>query len=516
MPASHHAAHFFTSTTSGTRACRLWVAVQVAWLLSVVVAKVGAAPADWFGIRVVDDATGRGVPLVVLTTTHHLPFVTDSAGWVAFQEPGLMEREVYFHVRSPGYSVAKDGFGYEGVKLRPRAGAKVEVKVKRSIVAERLYRVTGEGIYRDSVLLGEPVPLKNPVFNTITGQDSVQAVPWRGRLFWLWGDTNQAGYPLGNFHSTCAWSDLPGQGGLPASVGVDLDYLKNPLGQARRMVPMEKPGVVWVFGLLAVSDSKGGETLLGHYGRYKSLSEQVEHGLVEWDESLGHLVPRKVLAPDNIWRHPVGNAVRVQVAGADHFYFVDNFAMVRVEARHEAVLDPAAYEALAWDGKSAGYIWQKQAPPASQQDEAKRLQSKAMPPEKARFQVEDAATGAPILVHRSSIAWSPYRQRWIMIASQVKGKESHLGEVWYAEALEITGPWKKAVKVASHPKYTFYNPRQHPYFVNEGGRKIFFEGTYTETFSGNPVATPRYDYNQLMYRLDLDAPALAPARVPGP
>lgn len=514
MPSSHHAARLFTSKKPW--ACRSVVraALGAAWLLTF--AQVAAAPADWFGIRVVDEATGRGVPLVILTTTNHLSFVTDSAGWVALLEPGLVDREVYFHLRSPGYSVAPDGFGYQGVKLRPRVGAKVEVKVKRDVVAERLYRITGEGIYRDSVLLGEPVPLKNPVFNTITGQDSVQAVPWRGRLFWLWGDTNQAGYPLGNFHSTCAWSDLPGQGGLTASIGVDLDYLKNPQGQARRMVPMDKPGVVWVFGLLAARDAKGSETLLGHYGRYKSLSEQVEQGLVEWDEAQGHFVPRKVLAPDNTWRHPVGNAVRVQDAEADRFYFVDDFAMVRVEARAEAVLDPAAYEALAWDEKSGGYLWQKQAPPASQEAEETRLKSKAMPPGKARFQVKDAATGAPIRVHRSSIAWSPYRKRWIMIASQLKGKESHLGEVWYAEAEEITGPWQRAVKVASHPKYTFYNPRQHPYFAEEDGRKIFFEGTYTETFSGNPVATPRYDYNQLMYRLDLDDPRLVPARVPGP
>ncbi len=32
---------------------------------------------------------------------------------------------------------------------------------------------------------------------------------------------------------------------------------------------------------------------------------------------------------------------------------------------------------------------------------------------------------------------------------------------------------------------------------------IFFEGTYTTTFSGNPDPTPRYDYNQIMYQLDL-------------
>jgi hypothetical protein len=33
---------------------------------------------------------------------------------------------------------------------------------------------------------------------------------------------------------------------------------------------------------------------------------------------------------------------------------------------------------------------------------------------------------------------------------------------------------------------------------------IFFEGSYTTTFSDGAQPTPRYDYNQIMYRLDLD------------
>ncbi len=45
-------------------------------------------------------------------------------------------------------------------------------------------------------------------------------------------------------------------------------------------------------------------------------------------------------------------------------------------------------------------------------------------------------------------------------------------------------------------------------FDKDGGRVIFFEGTYTHTFSGNPDATPRYDYNQILYKLDLSGPRL--------
>ncbi|MFQ5731289.1 MAG: hypothetical protein ACE5KM_04960, partial [Planctomycetaceae bacterium] len=66
-----------------------------------------------------------------------------------------------------------------------------------------------------------------------------------------------------------------------------------------------------------------------------------------------------------------------------------------------------------------------------------------------------------------------------------------------------------ARKIVTHDKYSFYNPKQHPMFDKRGGRVIYFEGTYTNTFSGNPDRTPRYNYNQILYRLDLADPRLA-------
>ena len=108
-----------------------------------------------------------------------------------------------------------------------------------------------------------------------------------------------------------------------------------------------------------------------------------------------------------------------------------------------------------------------------------------------------------------------HRQKWVLIGVQkslAKESASHLGEVYYAEAAAVYGPWRKAVKIASHPQYSFYNPRQHPYFAEQNDRVIYFEGTYTHTFSGNTHPTPRYEYNQLLYRLDLDDERLAAAR----
>jgi len=88
-----------------------------AWLMVVI---FGGSTALWgddpksFQIRVVDEETGRGVPLVELRTVHEQLFVTDSSGRVAVREPEMIGQAVYFHVRSHGYEFPRDGFGFRG------------------------------------------------------------------------------------------------------------------------------------------------------------------------------------------------------------------------------------------------------------------------------------------------------------------------------------------------------------------------------------------------------------------
>ena len=112
------------------------------------------AAGRWFELQCVDAQTKRGIPMVELATVNHLRYVTDNEGRVAFCEPGLMGQEVFFHVRSSGYEVPSDGFGYRGVRVRPESGKRHEIRLQRLNVAERLYRITGEGRLRDSILLG--------------------------------------------------------------------------------------------------------------------------------------------------------------------------------------------------------------------------------------------------------------------------------------------------------------------------------------------------------------------------
>ncbi|GIT05037.1 MAG: hypothetical protein CM1200mP29_04480 [Verrucomicrobiota bacterium] len=112
-----------------------------------------------------------------------------------------------------------------------------------------------------------------------------------------------------------------------------------------------------------------------------------------------------------------------------------------------------------------------------------------------------------MLTQHGSVYWNDYRQRWVMVISQSFGS-SMLGEIWFAEAARPEGPWAYARKIVTHDDYSFYNPKQHPYFAKDGGRTLFFEATYTSTFSGNKYPTPLYDYNQVMYRIQLNDPRL--------
>jgi len=97
-----------------------------------------AAAAEVHAIQVVDDVTGRGVPLVELKTTGKIRYYTDSNGIVAFDEPGLMNRSVFFTVSSHGYEYPADGFGIRGVRVQTKVGGEAVVKIHRVNVAGRL------------------------------------------------------------------------------------------------------------------------------------------------------------------------------------------------------------------------------------------------------------------------------------------------------------------------------------------------------------------------------------------
>lgn len=474
-------------------------------------------PGEYFAIQVVDRQSGRGVPLVELRTTNLIRLVTDSNGIVAFLEPGLMDREVFFFVESPGYEVPKDGFGMKGVRLRTTPGTTAVVRIDRLSVAERLYRVTGQGIYRDSILTGRAVPLKNPVLNgQVMGQDSVEAVLYHGKLFWTWGDTGRPSYPLGHFAMSGAVSDLPGRGGLDPSVGVDLEYFVDQDGFSRPVARTKEPGLVWLDGFVVVKDDAGRERMVAKYARLKNLGTVLERGLMAFNDDTGSFEPILRCDPNShaLPSPDFGHALPATVNGRPYYYFAMPFPLrvrMRVEATWAAVIDPNRYElftAMQTDEATgnAPYRW---VPYREQNGVTKARIARVLEKEKETSRFYDIESGKQITPHGGSVFFNAYRRKWVSIFLQIGGESSMLGEVWCAEADTPVGPWAYARKVVTHNKYSFYNPLHHPFFDQDGGRTIYFEGTYSWTFSGSEeTATPRYDYNQIMYRLDLGDPRM--------
>jgi len=501
-------------------------ALPLLFALACPLAQAPERPAP-FGIQVVDAATGRGVPLVELRTVEGLHYVTDSAGWVAFDEPGLLGETNWFFVTSHGYRIEPDGFGYRGVRLDTVPGGRARVEIERVNLAERLYRVTGQGIYRDSLLLGEPVPIEAAALNGgVLGQDSVVPVVFGGRILWFWGDTDRAAYPLGLFEVAGAWSELPDAGGLDPAVGVDLHYFTGKDGFARAMCPIDGPGPVWIFGQM-VLDVDGTETLFTHYDRRKSLGERYEHGLARWDPAAETFEKWCEFEVDSRL-HPSGQTIRVEDRGKTWFVFPSPYPHLRVEATLAAVGDSAQYQGYTCLRPGAAldpdrdpvqrdaegrvvWGWKTNTAPLDETREDELVRRGYLSDAERLTRLRDVETGQRVRAHTGSIRWNPYRGKWVWILCETSGR-SMLGETWYAEAPDLLGPWSKAQRIVSHDDYSFYNVAQHDFFAGENGRYVYFEGTYTRMFSGAGTGTERYDYNQILYRLDLANAGLAAAQ----
>ena len=465
---------------------RRWV------LLLLLVAAVAAADRP-FVVQVVDSQTGRGVPLVELRTINQRLWYTDSNGIVAISDPWLFGRDVLLEVHSDGYAFDEQVFDGPGKIVRVQSGGRTQIRIRRENIAERLYRITGAGIYADSVAVGMPVPIKNPLLNgNVTGQDTVIAIPYNGRIYWFWGDT--FGPADANFRVSGATSALPGAGGLDPDVGIDLTYFVNESGFTKEMFPIDRPGVVWLEGLMLVRDPSGQERLVATYVRERGLEAAEERGVAVFDDAARVF---RVLAQFPSTRparssHPA----RVMNGGRAYWYLYPNY---RVPDDWKAIQDAGAYESYTCE-KAEDTIrcrWKPNAAFLDGPDEQKLIEKGLLPREAALFPFIDVDTRRPGNFGMGSVAWNAYRKKWIMIAGA-------WGNVYYSEADAPQGPWLCAKRIVRHEKYNFYNVVHHPFFDKDGGRVIYFEGTYSVAFIDGARPTPLYDYNQIMCKLSLD------------
>lgn len=466
--------------------------------------------------------------MVELQTTTSVTYETDSNGLCAFFEPGLMNQKVFFAVASHGYESPKDGFGIAGVVLETKPGATATIKLKRINIAERLYRITGAGIYRDTVLLDRKPPIEQPLLNAqVTGQDGTLNAILNGKLYWFYGDTIKLGYVLGNFSMTGATTELPEK--IDPSVGFNLKYFTGKDGFVRAMAPVKGEGVIWLYGLVVLPDDSGHDQLFGYFQRRQGLGPVLENGFMKYNAEKEEFEKLSNVPVDPPF-FPQGYPFRVKNDGVEYVYFTGAMPALRVKADQKSYLDLASYEAFTpvkpgtrFKGKDdvqldrdasgkLNWAWKKNTPPLNPLVQKELFDGGKMKADESPHDMRDVDTGKPVLINNCSVNWNAYRKKYIMIASQHMGA-TMLGEVWYAESDKPEGPWLKGKKIITHADkkddaHDFYNPVHHPFFDQEGGRLIYLEGSYVNTFSGNKHATPWYEYNQIMYRLDLSDPRL--------
>ncbi|MEQ1826780.1 MAG: hypothetical protein ABL921_12575 [Pirellula sp.] len=479
------AIHLVPRQSQGTRCWRLAksvsvfrhfvLAIQIVLGSTVLLADEIKIP---YRITVLDSETSMPVPLVELKTTSNMSWISDNAGVIAIDSPELMGREVWFNVKSHGYQLVADGFGYRGMRLTPQFNGEHRLIIQRTMVAERLGRLTGSGLLAESQKLGD---YANWLESGVVGCDSVHSTIWNGKRFWIWGDTQIHSYPLGIFNTLGAESEA-----LPVDLNhmplqPKISFFRDRAGRVRGVVPFRDKGPIWLGGLVSLRDSAGMEHLVASYAKIEGYLQVVEYGLCEWqagDQQFAHVAviwqrgsstPEK---PENV-HIPDGHAVRhVDSDGRKWILFANALPNLKIEDRYEAWKDPKTWIAV-------------ESP-----------------------QVLKSHDGTSIKVHRGGLAWSDFRKSWITIFTQLGGKESNLGEIWYAESPTPFGPWSAAIKIATHDNYTIYNPAIHMEWSEPTSPFVYFEGTYTAEFAKQATRTARYDYNQILYRLRLDHPAL--------
>ncbi|MEX1026784.1 MAG: hypothetical protein WD049_02075, partial [Candidatus Paceibacterota bacterium] len=332
-------------------------------------------------INVLDTDNGWPVPLVELKTTHGVRFVSDNAGVIAFDLPELMDTETWFDIEGHGYSVPEDGFGNSGVRLIPRPGETLTVKVQRELPAKRLGRITGGGLFGESQKLGLASDWRE---QGILGCDSVQNAVHNGKHFWGWGDTVLPRYPLGLFHMTGATTELQPLESFEPPIRLRYDYFTDDAGTPRNVAEMPGSGPTWLGGYVSLPDAAGQQRLVASYSKIKPPLETYESGLCVWNdeqsvfEKFQTLWSKAETSPDPP-PAPLGHPVFWEDAcGQKWVLFGDPFPTLKCPATFEAWSNPET--------------WQQ---PQPQESVTSRSGDKQIKP------------------HRGSIAWNAYRQKWI-------------------------------------------------------------------------------------------------------
>jgi hypothetical protein len=250
----------------------------------------------------------------------------------------------------------------------------------------------------------------------------------------------------------------------------------------------------------------------------KERYTKVTRGLLQFDEASGHFHVVAEFPFHEIDELHIGSQpLRVD----DTVYFCGLFPNRRVHASAEAIRDIDNYESFTClkqgarfdntaqqldrhkDG-SLHWSWKRDTSPIGPRQQKQLVEAGHIESEERWIVFRDIESEREIRTQHNTIRWNAHRQRFVGLFTE---RDRSLGETWYAEADSPTGPWVYMRKAISFGGYSFYNPCH--FFSKDNGREIFVEGTFTKFMGRQDLPyVPRYQYNQMMVKIDLDDPRL--------
>jgi len=486
----------------------------------------------FFRVDVVDDETGIGVPLVLLRTNNYLEYFSDSAGRVAFFEPGMMNTSVWFSVLADGYELnvrkTKGAYSYNapydsGFVVNTRVGAgPAIVYMTRKQHAERVYRLTGGGLYRDSVLTGAPIPetvadraLIDPLSGS-TGQDTLHLVNLNAtHVMYFFGDTvcprsaRQNNCNAKGMYTVAAVSDLgnDSRAEYQPSQPPRLKYIADSNHDAPHPIAPIAPlsQNTWIAGVFmgiddgdAASgrDNYSSDVLFAAY--FKNPGDGASPGQAKQGMAIWNASARQMEALGSPWPR--------------------NASLSLNGAHAVQVISPAdaakGFEAYAWFVN--GYVTSRVLAKASAVARYERFEHLPMP--------------AMPTVSCNTVNWNAWAKRYLCLGDNriddggifLFGGPVPITIAW---SHDLLGPYVNATEIIAHNASgaSCYNGLHMPHMDMEGGRVVHVACTYTAMWSntdkdpnlwssclfginshqGCSPVVPRYEYNNIVSRIDL-------------
>ena len=290
---------------------------------------------------------------------------------------------------------------------------------------------------------------------------------------------------------------------------------------------MPGDGPTWLDGLAAFRDEDGRERLVAGYAKIRPPMETYEHGLVAFDPETRNVFEKVATIPLDAPIRPVGHSVPAQgrrrrptstiadpvpadprpcrrrrPQGPRRVRGVHLPGARQPARRPEDRPRPRRPAPLRLAAGHRGRSTPSEASPARQGGPA---QGRTRPSSHLR----DADTGKAVLAHtRLGLL-----ERVPQAMGDDRGRDRRqVVDAWARSGSPRPTPrsGRGSTPARSSPTTSTASTTRSstPSSPRTAAASIFFEGTYTTSFSGNTDPTPRYDYNQVMYRLDLSDPRL--------